>query len=241
MQLNSAGQVEQYWRSDPFGNYLTTTGAGSALGATEHMFTGKERDTESGNDYFGARYYASSMGRFMSPDWSEVAEPVPYASKGNPQSLNLYAYTLNNPMAFIDPTGHFTGGESGGCMDEMMDAMYSGADPFGGANCQSLNNSQYTPGAVPGGSAGEEAEAQYASGVSATLSGGLGYADGSGVETIYLRCTGANLFNFSCIPDQSSLVILPSTKQQTSSPLPQITARLGTRTPALQALLNHTQ
>jgi RHS repeat-associated protein len=33
-----------------------------------HHFTGKERDTESGNDYFGARYYASSMGRFMSPD-----------------------------------------------------------------------------------------------------------------------------------------------------------------------------
>ena len=38
--------------------------------ATEHLFTGKERDTESGNDYFGARYYASSMGRFISPDWS---------------------------------------------------------------------------------------------------------------------------------------------------------------------------
>jgi RHS repeat-associated protein len=33
-----------------------------------YRFTGKERDTESGNDYFGARYYASSMGRFMSPD-----------------------------------------------------------------------------------------------------------------------------------------------------------------------------
>jgi RHS repeat-associated protein len=32
---------------------------------TEHLFTGKERDTESGNDYFGARYYANSMGRFM--------------------------------------------------------------------------------------------------------------------------------------------------------------------------------
>jgi RHS repeat-associated protein len=39
-------------------------------------FTGKERDTESGNDYFGARYYASTMGRFMSPDWSAKAEPA---------------------------------------------------------------------------------------------------------------------------------------------------------------------
>jgi RHS repeat-associated protein len=43
-------------------------------------FTGKERDTESGNDYFGARYYASSMGRFMSPDWDSKPQAVPYAS-----------------------------------------------------------------------------------------------------------------------------------------------------------------
>jgi RHS repeat-associated protein len=35
---------------------------------SRYRYTGKERDTESGNDYFGARYYASSMGRFMSPD-----------------------------------------------------------------------------------------------------------------------------------------------------------------------------
>jgi RHS repeat-associated protein len=41
------------------------------------QFTGKERDSESGNDYFEARYYASSMGRFMSPDWSAKEEPVP--------------------------------------------------------------------------------------------------------------------------------------------------------------------
>jgi RHS repeat-associated protein len=46
-------------------------------------FTGKERDTESGNDYFGARYYASSMGRFMSQDWSAKVAPVPYAKLDN--------------------------------------------------------------------------------------------------------------------------------------------------------------
>jgi len=41
------------------------------FGAVRHghlHFTGKERDTESGNDYFEARYYSSAMGRFMSPD-----------------------------------------------------------------------------------------------------------------------------------------------------------------------------
>jgi len=60
--------------------------------------TGKERDSESGNDYFGARYYGSSMGRFMSPDWSAKQEPVPYSKLTDPQTLNLYSYVGNNPL-----------------------------------------------------------------------------------------------------------------------------------------------
>jgi RHS repeat-associated protein len=71
-----------------------------------NRYTGKERDTESGNDYFGARYYASTMGRFMSPDWSAQEEPVPYAKLDNPQTLNLYAYVLNNPLKLLDNDGH---------------------------------------------------------------------------------------------------------------------------------------
>jgi RHS repeat-associated protein len=63
--------------------------------------TGKERDTESGLDYFGARYYGSSMGRFMSPDPSGLV----FASLANPQSLNLYSYAQNNPLIYTDPTG----------------------------------------------------------------------------------------------------------------------------------------
>jgi RHS repeat-associated protein len=70
------------------------------------LSTGKERDTESGNDYFGARYYASTMGRFMSPDWSDIPEAVPYADLGNPQSLNLYSYAGNNPLIHFDKDGH---------------------------------------------------------------------------------------------------------------------------------------
>jgi RHS repeat-associated protein len=67
--------------------------------------TGKERDTESGNDYFEARYYSSAMGRFMSPD-SGGGSPVPYASFDDPQSLNLYSYMRNNPLGGTDPNGH---------------------------------------------------------------------------------------------------------------------------------------
>lgn len=68
--------------------------------------TAKERDTESGNDYFGARYYASSRGRWMSPDWAEEPEAVPYSSLDNPQTLNLYGYVNNNPLSQADPDGH---------------------------------------------------------------------------------------------------------------------------------------
>jgi RHS repeat-associated protein len=79
----------------------------SADDATPLHFTGKERDAESGNDYFGARYYASSMGRFMSPDWSEEPDPTPYADLDNPQTLNLYSYVTNNPLTLHDATGHY--------------------------------------------------------------------------------------------------------------------------------------
>ena len=72
----------------------------------DFKFTGKERDSETGNDYFGARFYTSSFGRFMSPDWSAKVEPVPYAKLDNPQSLNLYAYAGNNPESVFDPDGH---------------------------------------------------------------------------------------------------------------------------------------
>jgi RHS repeat-associated protein len=63
-----------------------------------HKFTGKERDTESGLDNFGARYNASSMGRFMTPD------PMG-GHQEDPQTLNRYSYVRNNPLSLTDPTG----------------------------------------------------------------------------------------------------------------------------------------
>lgn len=69
-------------------------------------FNGKERDSESGLDMFGARYYGSNLTRFMTPDWAAKPTAVPYASFGNPQSLNLYSYVNNNPTTTRDPDGH---------------------------------------------------------------------------------------------------------------------------------------
>src|ERR1700691_5618835 len=78
--------------------------------AQNYKFTGKERDAESGLDNFGARYDASSLGRFMTPDWAATATAVPYASSGDPQTLNLYAYVENSPLNRIDADGHEQGG-----------------------------------------------------------------------------------------------------------------------------------
>jgi len=76
-----------------------------------YRYTDKERDTESGLDYFGARYYGSNMGRMMSPD------PLG-GDMTNPQSLNRYAYVLNNPLRYTDPTGMYVCKDGKDCSSE---------------------------------------------------------------------------------------------------------------------------
>jgi RHS repeat-associated protein len=74
---------------------------------SDMLFTSKERDSESELDYFGARYYNSTRGRWMSPDWSAAKQDaVPYATLTNPQSLNLYGYALDSPLRRADKDGH---------------------------------------------------------------------------------------------------------------------------------------
>ncbi|MBV9770753.1 MAG: hypothetical protein JOZ32_14355 [Bryobacterales bacterium] len=98
----------------PFGEEIPsgTAGRGSQFDGYDNVnqkFTGKERDTETGLDFFQARYYGAGMGRFMSPDSVEEGldpVPVPWANFENPQSLNLYAYVRNNPLSNSDPDGN---------------------------------------------------------------------------------------------------------------------------------------
>ena len=67
---------------------------------TTHKFTGKERDSESGLDNFEARYMGSNLGRFMSPDPSNIG-----AIMESPQTWNAYSYVANNPLNATDPDG----------------------------------------------------------------------------------------------------------------------------------------
>jgi len=110
----------------PFGEE-TGAGVGSrtapmgygAMDSTRQRFTSKERDTESGLDYFGARYYSGAQGRFISPDEftggpdelyyfaNDAADnPTFYADLFEPQSLNKYQYCYNSPLRYVDPDGH---------------------------------------------------------------------------------------------------------------------------------------
>jgi RHS repeat-associated protein len=79
----------------PFGEQI----AGSSGSA--HKFTGDERDAETGLDHTWFRQYSSSLGRWMHPDPAGLAAVDPT----NPQSLNRYAYVVNSPLNFVDPSG----------------------------------------------------------------------------------------------------------------------------------------
>jgi len=67
----------------------------------KRLFTGKERDSETGMDYFGARYYRANLGRFSTVDPElNVKEALV-----DPQRWNRYAYVRNNPLKYVDPDG----------------------------------------------------------------------------------------------------------------------------------------
>ena len=105
---NSSSTVISRHDYMPFGEELfagtggRTTGIGySVSDGNRKQFTQKERDSETGLDYFLARYYSSTQGRFTSPD----PVFVNFERLVDPQRLNLYGYVRNNPLSYIDPNG----------------------------------------------------------------------------------------------------------------------------------------
>ena len=113
---DSSNNIEYYFADEIGSARVVTNASGTILedcdyfpyggsgcvpsSVNNYLFTGKERDSESGLDNFGARYDSSQYGRFMTPD--------PMLNSGrpnNPQTWNRYAYALNNPIIVTDPTG----------------------------------------------------------------------------------------------------------------------------------------
>jgi RHS repeat-associated protein len=114
---NMAGTLCEATASLPFGDgqviRAINGGCADSNDVSPNHFTGKERDTESGLDNFGARYLGSSLGHFMSPDPGNAG-----ANPGNPQTWNAYAYGLNNPLYYTDPTGRYVCDDSTECDTE---------------------------------------------------------------------------------------------------------------------------
>ena len=100
LMTDSVGAVKQIVEYDPWGKTVRDTISGTPDQQAWHLFTSKQFDKESELYYYGARYYNPVIGRFIQPD-PLVAYPT------NPQSFNRYSYVHNNPINFVDPTGHF--------------------------------------------------------------------------------------------------------------------------------------
>jgi RHS repeat-associated protein len=108
MVVDQTGSLAGVKRHDylPFGEEVgagvggRTTGQGYVGDNLRQGFVGYEKDGETGLNYAQARYHSPTMGRFTSVDpLMGSAQPI------HPQSWNRYAYCLNNPLKFIDPTG----------------------------------------------------------------------------------------------------------------------------------------
>jgi RHS repeat-associated protein len=108
--MNGSGAVIERWDSHPFGeeNRLALDAAGLGADyrdpadpttALTRRFQGRDLGAETGDYDFGARTYRPSLGRFLSPD-----SVVPSAFDS--QSWNRYSFVFNNPLRWVDPSGH---------------------------------------------------------------------------------------------------------------------------------------
>jgi len=131
---DSTGDVVYSAGYEPFGAKMTTW---IDTYDPQLKFSGKERESYTNLDYFGARYYDNLSYRFLSPD------PVITKDEAlsNPQLWNLYAYCRNNPTTYLDPDGrnilesiknwwndapigHFVKGDFAGGLNRLIDHLH---------------------------------------------------------------------------------------------------------------------
>ncbi|MGP3610973.1 MULTISPECIES: RHS repeat-associated core domain-containing protein [Anoxybacillaceae] len=94
---DASGNVVAQYEYDAWGNILSKTGALAT--ANPYRYAGYYYDEETGLYYLMARYYDANMGRFLTRDTF-------HGSEGDNLSLNLYTYSQNNPIIYVDPSGH---------------------------------------------------------------------------------------------------------------------------------------
>ncbi|CAC9658259.1 hypothetical protein BTURTLESOX_1436 [bacterium endosymbiont of Bathymodiolus sp. 5 South] len=97
LELGDKAQTLSYEHYYPYGGTAIIAGKDKTQAQQKrYRYTGKEKDDSSGLCYYGARYLAPWLTRWISPD-----------AAGAGAGLNLYVYVGNNPLKYTDPTGHF--------------------------------------------------------------------------------------------------------------------------------------
>lgn len=109
--------VEATTTYDPYGNQLARAGTSN----TVYGFSGEQEDKTTGLLYARARYYSPNTNRFLTPD-SIVPDPA------DPQSYNRYSYVRNNPLRYIDPSGHGQCDPEGNCQNNPTIPRYPGLE-----------------------------------------------------------------------------------------------------------------
>jgi RHS repeat-associated protein len=130
MRTSYAGSAGSSYISLPWGDGYTATVNASGSDQDNEHYAGLERDAESGTEHAQFRNYASAQGRWLSPD--------PYMGSydlTNPQSMNRYAYGLNNPTSMLDPSGLDDCEGADGCNGDGGGGDSGGGDGGGGVDC----------------------------------------------------------------------------------------------------------
>src|SRR5262249_2422078 len=94
-EIDQQGAIVSFEEYYPFGSTSLQSGRSQIeVQLKRYRYLGKERDEESGFYYYGARYYAPWLARYISAD-----------PKGIDDGLNVFAYVRNNPVRLVDPDG----------------------------------------------------------------------------------------------------------------------------------------
>ena len=118
--INGQGQVVERSSYLPYGADRTPQNNSQVA----YRFTGQEQERDIGLYDYGARFYDSLTGRFISPDPLFFHEPEKILLQ--PQELNLYSYVRNNPINLTDPTGlcsapaNLKSGATGVCIEAFI-------------------------------------------------------------------------------------------------------------------------
>ena len=106
--LDSSGNIVVQYKYDAWGNHTVTDANGNAITDADHIgnlnpfrYRGYYFDCETGFYFLQSRYYDPEVGRFLNMDSIEYADPE------SVNGINLYAYCINDPVNYYDPSGHF--------------------------------------------------------------------------------------------------------------------------------------